>query len=240
MSTPLVKALRARLLTALVVGEYLPGTSLPSERDLAPLLGTSRASASEALHSLAQEGLLEVRVGRGGGYFVLPPNQANTSEAAELLIAHEQNITDTIKAMSKIYGLLAAEAAINKTQEDVDLIKSANIRFIEAPTGRSKQIADGEFHQSIFKAAASPALTDAVLFLEKRVSLSAPEHPWGGANVHEDLEARAASDHSRLVELIEKGDANTASSVAERHVLLDLEVIHRARIAAEIRPVKAD
>lgn len=131
-------------------------------------------------------------------------------------------------------------ATINKTQEDVDLIKSANIRFIEAPTGRSKQIADGEFHQSIFKAAASPALTDTVLLLEKRVSLSAPEHPWGGANVHEDLEARAATDHSRPVELIEKGDANTASSVAERHVLLDLEVIHRARIAAEIRPVKAD
>lgn len=80
MSTPLVKALRARLLTALVVGEYLPGTSLPSERDLAPLLGTSGASAREALHSLAPEGLLEVRVGRRGGYFVLPPNQANTPE----------------------------------------------------------------------------------------------------------------------------------------------------------------
>lgn len=46
-------------------GEYPPGSRLPAERELAKLLGVSRASVREAMIALEVIGLVEVRVGNG-------------------------------------------------------------------------------------------------------------------------------------------------------------------------------
>jgi biotin operon repressor len=46
-------------------GEFLPGSRLPAERELAASLGVSRASVREAIISLEIGGLVEVRVGTG-------------------------------------------------------------------------------------------------------------------------------------------------------------------------------
>ncbi|WP_164705064.1 FadR/GntR family transcriptional regulator, partial [Pseudomonas viridiflava] len=44
---------------------YMPGDSLPSQRDLAVLLGVSRASLREALSSLSALGVVSVQPGKG-------------------------------------------------------------------------------------------------------------------------------------------------------------------------------
>ncbi|WP_147464690.1 FadR/GntR family transcriptional regulator, partial [Pseudomonas cannabina] len=44
---------------------YKPGESLPSQRDLAVLLGVSRASLREALSSLSALGVVRVQPGKG-------------------------------------------------------------------------------------------------------------------------------------------------------------------------------
>src|SRR5512137_1005933 len=46
-------------------GEFLAGSRLPPERDLAKQLGVSRPSVREALIALEVEGLVEVRIGSG-------------------------------------------------------------------------------------------------------------------------------------------------------------------------------
>ena len=60
-------------------GEFPPGSRLPAERELAKLLGVSRASVREAMIALEVIGLVDVRVGNG----VLvcePPVQAVSNE----------------------------------------------------------------------------------------------------------------------------------------------------------------
>ena len=47
----------------IAAGEFLPGSRLPAERELAAKLGVSRASVREAIISLEIGGLVEVRVG---------------------------------------------------------------------------------------------------------------------------------------------------------------------------------
>ena len=60
-----------RLVTAIALGEYVPGQRLPPERALSSMLGVSRKSLRGSLHSLAAEGYVEIRRGRNGGAFVL-------------------------------------------------------------------------------------------------------------------------------------------------------------------------
>src|SRR3954454_9291438 len=59
-----------RLVTALALGEFVPGQRLPSERDLAAMLGVSRTNVRDALHQLADAGYVRTQRGRAGGAFV--------------------------------------------------------------------------------------------------------------------------------------------------------------------------
>ena len=59
-----------QLATAIRLGVYPRGTTLPAERDLAELLGVSRATLREAMAALRQAGLVETTRGRGGGTVV--------------------------------------------------------------------------------------------------------------------------------------------------------------------------
>ena len=73
----LVDRVTQRLITAVAVGEFLPGTRLPAERDLSPLLGVGRTTGRAALDDLATRGLIEKRRGRAGGTFVAEDGPAS-------------------------------------------------------------------------------------------------------------------------------------------------------------------
>src|SRR5205814_10501613 len=71
-----------RLVTAIALGEFVPGQRLPSERDLASTLGVSRTTVREAIQRLAALGYVDVRRGRTGGAYVL---QGMGPEANEMI-----------------------------------------------------------------------------------------------------------------------------------------------------------
>lgn len=72
----------AQLAGAILRGERLPGTTLPPERVLAEQFGASRVIVRQAVHRLAEVGLLRVR--QGGSTFVLDPNDAADVRVVEL------------------------------------------------------------------------------------------------------------------------------------------------------------
>src|SRR5436309_3162340 len=61
------------LLAAIRLHEYLPGERLPTERELCLKLGVNRTAVREGLRWLEQQQYLEIRRGKYGGAFVLPP-----------------------------------------------------------------------------------------------------------------------------------------------------------------------
>ena len=60
-----------RLVTAIALGEFVPGQRLPSERELAATLGVSRTTVREAIQRLAALGYVDVKRGRTGGAYVM-------------------------------------------------------------------------------------------------------------------------------------------------------------------------
>lgn len=76
-----------RLVTAIALGEYLPGTRLPVERELAASLGVGRMTVRAALARLVERGLLETRRGRGGGSYVLEQWRESSTESVGRTLA---------------------------------------------------------------------------------------------------------------------------------------------------------
>ncbi|WP_439590256.1 FadR/GntR family transcriptional regulator [Hydrogenophaga sp.] len=66
-------------------GDLLPGDKLPAERELAEQLGVGRNAVREALRSLENGGVVELRKGRGGGAFILPTNARRITHAMQEL-----------------------------------------------------------------------------------------------------------------------------------------------------------
>jgi GntR family transcriptional regulator len=68
-----VESARDAIVDLISTQQYLAGDRLPSERDLAALLGVGRTSLREALAHLERTGYVTRRPGRGGGTFVNKP-----------------------------------------------------------------------------------------------------------------------------------------------------------------------
>src|SRR3954447_13660911 len=86
-----------QLATAIRLGVYPRGSTLPAERELAELLHVSRATLREAMAALRQAGLVETTRGRGGGTVVtLKPGTPSGRAAARITAQRRQDCLDAL------------------------------------------------------------------------------------------------------------------------------------------------
>lgn len=96
--------------------EIKPGEKLPTERDLAARLGTTRARVREALRALALIGLIETR--QGDGTYVTRSNMP--VEAFNLMFFRELTQYDNLyEAREMLEPSLYALAAVRLTDQDL-------------------------------------------------------------------------------------------------------------------------
>uniref|UniRef100_UPI001115A2C0 winged helix-turn-helix domain-containing protein n=1 Tax=Sinomonas mesophila TaxID=1531955 RepID=UPI001115A2C0 len=119
---PLENAVRGeetgrRLRQAIELGLLEDGTQLPSENDLAAMMGISTQTLRSALAELRHLGLVETRRGRGGGSFV----KANTGDLAkarrETLAAYSLEDLRDIREYRAVLAGSAAAAAAGRSQQ---------------------------------------------------------------------------------------------------------------------------
>ena len=85
----LAETVAGKLAASLLDGSLVPGSQLPSERELMNQLGISRATLREALKTLEESRLIEVRP--NVGWFVHAIDESNVAKAREL--AHQGGTT---------------------------------------------------------------------------------------------------------------------------------------------------
>ena len=84
-STPLWEQVAAEIRRAIAEGEAKPGERMPLVKDLATVLGVNRNTVLRALHQLRDEGLLEIRQGRGITVAGTPERGAVLARAKDLV-----------------------------------------------------------------------------------------------------------------------------------------------------------
>jgi len=199
-------------------GEFLPGSRLPAERELAASLGVSRASVREAIISLEIGGLVEVRVGTG--IFVAATAVPRGSAADE-----GPGPFELLDARKLVEGEIAALAAVSSQPSDIDALRQS-VRAMEAGIRdfALREAIDREFHLLIAKATGNGSLELVVAGLwEQRAEL------WGRMQKHfhtPELALKTIEDHDAIVGAIASRDAEGARAAMHRHL---------ARVAREFQ-----
>lgn len=234
LTTPLVPASRVdeitdRLVTAIAIGEYLPGARLPSERDLAASLKVARMTVRAAIATVVELGLVETKRGRDGGTFVRDVPLASVDAAVHRTLAgRRESLRDTSEAISMIHGAVARAAAENRQEQDVLLLRERLELFRVADSGLASQKADEQLHIAIVNAAHNETLKKVLFDLESQVSIAAPAHPWGDQVGMREMELRSLADHVDLVAAICDSRAEDAADIAREHVKIDVELLEAA------------
>lgn len=184
----------------LLDGRFTPGERLGEDR-IAAELGISRTPLREALHRLAQEGLLEKR--RAGGYQLRELRQEEIEDAIDVRALLESHA-------ASLAARRAGSDALKMLRDNLEAFRDAgedgNIpRLISLNT---------EFHAALRRAAASPLLTHLLGELDGVVERMLR------ANVClEEAGQWSAVEHADLLRHIEAGDGAGAAEAMRAHVL---------------------
>ena len=191
-------------------GEFLPGSRLPAERELAASLGVSRASVREAIISLEIGGLVDVRVGTG--IFVAATATPRGAAADE-----GPGPFELLDARKLVEGEIAALAAVSSQPADIDALRQS-VREMKAGIRdfTLREAIDREFHLRIAKATGNGSLELVVAGLwDQRAEL------WGRMQQHfhtAELALKTIEDHDAIVGAIAARDAQGARSAMHRHL----------------------
>jgi DNA-binding FadR family transcriptional regulator len=194
--------------------EFVVGSRLPPERDLARQLGVSRPSVREALIALEVEGLVDVRV--GSGIYVLGP-RGNGNAGHE--VHAEMGPFELLRARRLIEGECAALAAKAARRAQIAAIEEALEAMMRIEDGEKNQpiAEDRVFHLRIAEATGNGALVAVVRMLwEERMGPMFRQlgHHYDNPKTWE----AAMAEHGDVVAAIARHDGPAARDAMHRHL----------------------
>ena len=205
---------------AIVAGKLQPGETLPSERDLKELFQTSRGTLREALRVLEQKGLIEIKLGVGGGSVVKAAPMEQVCDSLDLLVRFQQiSLEHLAEFREGIEGIVAATACRRATRRDIagleKLLEKAR-QFVAQGVSQSRRFVeiDKQIHQALARITGNPMYIVVHQMVHDNIQRYYERFlPWTEAMLQENLQ-----DLCNLVAHIQMGDADQASDLARRHV----------------------
>ncbi len=202
---PAAEIIRATLEKEIFLGELPPGHRL-DEQKLANRFGVSRTPLREALHYLANAGLVTMSLRRG-------------ATVASLTVPQ---VIEMLEVLAQIEALAAKLAASNMTDKELKELALIDQRCAKLVT--KQEIAkyyqlSKEFHEKIYKASGNQFLADSCRALRNRVLR------YLRYQLHSPGRAEASITEQRLiVSAILKRDGDGASDAARDHIKIQQRV----------------
>jgi GntR family transcriptional regulator, transcriptional repressor for pyruvate dehydrogenase complex len=213
-SSSLYEQLAQRIRQAIIDGTIKTGDRLPNERDLAKQYGVSRTVVREAIKTLKQEGLVEVRPGLGS--FAVNATGEALKQTFNLMMSfgHENTLADIVEIREILEPHIAAIAAQRATEDDVARMEQAialmeeHIDIIEKYTEE-----DHNFHLALARATQNSiiprliaSIVDLLQELRKRIALV------------DGARERGQTHHQNIVEAIRNKDSEAARAAMTDHL----------------------
>jgi GntR family transcriptional regulator, transcriptional repressor for pyruvate dehydrogenase complex len=213
-----------RLVTAIALGEFVPGQRLPAERELAAMLGVSRSTVREALHRLSATGYVKIHRGRNGGAVVQSDWGPGTAEMVErTLLPNWEHFELLFDLRRLIEQQIARTAAQRLDESHVAEIEAARDRYRAAGSDReASRVADSELHAAIARATRNPLLANLSRQLRAQVSLGFEAEPYSSS-----IRERAIGQHDGLVRAVVERRPQDAAELAGEHFSLTEDAIRK-------------
>lgn len=210
----------AQIQDAILDGRLKTGDTLPSERQLKDMFNISRGTLREALRVLEQKGLIEIKLGVGGGSVVKDLNADQVSEGLALLIRSQKvSLNHLAEFREDVEGIVAARAATRRSATDIDVLTEllADARkCIDAdPSQRDAFLdIDKRIHMTLAEVTANPIYISVLHSVHDNIHRYYDE--FLSMDKHELQENYR--DLCDLVQAVEKNQADRARRLARNHV----------------------
>ena len=206
-----------RFVTAIALGQFVPGQRLPAERELAGMLNVSRATVREAIARLAESGYVTVRRGRAGGTFVAAGWGPDAEEMIRRTLNPEwQELELLLDFRQLVEQQIARTAAIRREDTDILAIRHALSDYEHAGDDRdSSHLADLALHRAIATATQNPHLRDLSLSVRHDISFGFEAEPYSP-----EVRGRALHQHPELAQAVIDGNPERAAELAAEHFSL--------------------
>lgn len=216
-------------LTNLILAELAPGSSLPSEADLAARYDVSRLTVREAVKMVAGRGLLELARGRRA--VVREPTGTAFGEfLATIMTRDPKGLFDLIEVRQALEiqsatlaarranraGLIAIEQALEAMRAAADVMAQAIGKDYEAAKRRFHKF-DVGFHEAIALASGNRMITYLIeamaVPVEDSLSLTMRGREMQGRSPQYIIES-----HQRILGFIRDGDSRAAAQAMRTHL----------------------
>ncbi|WP_376796587.1 FadR/GntR family transcriptional regulator [Thermogemmatispora sp.] len=225
-SSKLFEQIAEQIEERILRGELRSGDRLPSERELSEQFGASRTAVREAMKTLAQRGLVDMRPGRGT--IVINATSRAMQQTLELMVrvGREDGYANLVELRELLEPGIAALAATRATEEHLQRLRAvveqmdASLHDVDAYIA-----ADNDFHRTLATASGNRLI---LTFVDSIVDLLSEQRKHisriGGAM------ERAQYHHKRILEALSRRDAEAARAAMQEHlrqVRQDLETANR-------------
>jgi DNA-binding FadR family transcriptional regulator len=204
-----------------MTGDVKVGDLLPSERDIATQLGISRTSVREAIHVLADAGLVSRRAGAGGGTRVIRDviPAALLGKAMEL---SQRRIMDMLEIRSVLEIASAELAAVRVTPDSAANIQEVVRRAQSALEGSSEEpdlftSLETMFHLAVAKATQNEALLRMIRTSTAEVTVAIDMIPIDPSR-RKEFEKTELSTMAAVLSAILERDPNQARAAMSHHL----------------------
>jgi GntR family transcriptional repressor for pyruvate dehydrogenase complex len=210
----------AQIERAIFEGRLQQGDKLPAERQLVREFGASRVAVREALRALEHRGIVEVRQGSAGGYFIREMDAGPVVRDFQTLfrLGHVL-LAQLVEARALIEPESARLAAMRANEADVKAVLAAlDARAETGAAGRRRRSLDAEFHRLVAAAARNPVhgvVIHALTALQSNVV-------GGRTDLTAEDDAAIVSAHRTIYDAIAGHDSEAARAAMHAHVI-DIE-----------------
>ena len=202
-----------QLATAIRLGVYPRGSTLPPERELAERMGVSRATLREAIAALRSAEFVNTTRGRGGGTVVSYRPRRPSARGARALVPRSEALRDMLVFRRVVEPGACHIAASRELRPDQrKLLTVAHEEVASATHPAEHRQADSRFHLAI------AAVTESPLTIRSVTAVQSDLHDMLSAIPVLDVNIEHSSrQHRAILTAVLKGEATRARRVMESH-----------------------
>ena len=189
-------------------GSWRVGERIPSENELAQTLGVSRSTVRQALRSLSDYGLLDIRLGSGS--YVKKPESGEIMKAIlPTVIFQKEDMREALDFCCIFEDGIAEMAAAKANDEDIKQLKDIQHR-IETTDDFAKL--DFHFHMKVAEITRNSVVIQTYTILNDLLSATMEEmYRTNGLDA-------GVPYHRALIEAFEEHDIEKARAIMKEHV----------------------
>lgn len=202
-------------------GGLAVGDQLPAERELAGMLGVSRAAVREAVRTLQAQGVVRSSVGAGaaGGTTLTSVPSGALGRLLRLHVALANfPLPDVVEVRIALERLSARLASTHASAEDHAVMRALLDEMDDPALPRERfNDCDTAFHVAIAAAAGNRLAKDLTSAIRESMRLPILDR-FRSTDAWDDLAPVLRRDHEAIHAAIVRGDAEKAATLTEQHI----------------------